>query len=262
MDAKPAPAQEKRAESNAPGRERQTRHSPDAAGELQRPGEERAEKGERASAAPCELSGERIRKAQRAEGSEQRGKEDHISADLQQRLTRGRYGSAERRAEVFRRRGRPRRCAAGIFPAKENADRGGGERVHPPEQQSPSGGAEHTRAESAHGERRAGIVAEREQMLGLVVLNDAVAVKLSDACRAEGVPAGKTEQEHRRPRAAHAEEARCRRSKTPCERIHRAEPREQSGGGKIRQKRRDKQRPPQPQPVRRALPCLRRGEEK
>ena len=81
-------------------------------------------------------------------------------------------------------------------------------------------------------------------MLGLVLLEQTIPIKRSDACRAERVSAGETEQEYRRARAAHAEEPGGGRGETARERVHRAKPREQSGGGKIRQERRHKKRTP------------------
>ena len=43
-------------------------------------------------------------------------------------------------------------------------------------------------------------------MLGLVLSEQTITIKRPDACRAERVSAGETEQEHCRARAAHAEE--------------------------------------------------------
>ena len=115
-----------------------------------------------------------------------------------------------------------------------------------PEQHPPPGGAEHSHAERAHGERRAGIIAEGEQILGFVPLEQTIPIKRPDACRAERVSAGETEQEHCRARAAHAEEPGGGRGETARERVHRAEPREQSRRGKVRQERRHEKRSPQP----------------
>ena len=130
-----------------------------------------------------------------------------------------------------------------------------------PEQHPPPGGAKHSHAKRAHGERRAGIIAEGEQMLGLVLSERTIPIKRPDACRAERVSAGETEQEYRRARAAHAEEPGGGRGETARERVHRAEPREQSRRGKVRQERRHEKRSPQPESVGGALPGVGRGEE-
>ena len=263
MDAKPAPAQQKFAQRKASGRERQARHCADAARELERAGEERTEEGERPAGAKRELARERVRKAQRAERRDQRRKEDHICADLQYCLPCGGDRAAERRAKVRR---PPRRFdrsfAAARPPAEENADSGGGDGVDAPEQHPPPGGAEHSHAKRAHGERRAGIIAEGEQMLGFVLSEQTIPIKRPNACRPERVSAGETEQEHCRARAAHAEELRGGRGETARERVHRAEPREQSRRGKVRQERRHEKRSPQPESVGGALPGVGRGEEK
>ena len=83
-------------------------------------------------------------------------------------------------------------------------------------------------------------------MLGFVLSERTIPIKRPDACRPERVSAGETEQEYRRARAAHAEEPRGSRGETPRDCIHRAEPREQSRCGKVRQERRYEKRSPQP----------------
>ena len=98
-------------------------------------------------------------------------------------------------------------------------------------------------------------------MLGFVPLEQTIPIKRPDACRAERVSAGEAEQENRRARAAHAEELRGGRGETARERVHRAEPREQSRRGKVRQERRHEKRSPQPESVGGALPGVGRGEE-
>ena len=85
-------------------------------------------------------------------------------------------------------------------------------------------------------------------MLGFVLLEQTIPIKRSDACRAERISAGETEQEHCRARAAHAEELRGGRGETPRERVHRAEPRHEK-------------RSPQPESVGGALPGVGRGQE-
>lgn len=105
VNAKSPCAQEERAERETFRRERQTRHRADAARKLQHTGEKCPEEGKRSAGAEGKLSGERIRKAERGERREQRGKEHDICADLEKRLRCGGDGSAERRAEIHRRLG-------------------------------------------------------------------------------------------------------------------------------------------------------------
>ena len=257
MDAQASPAEQECGEDQGRGVSGEDGHGPHAGGELQRADQHGAEKLRREADRLRTASGRGIRKTERLSDGEKRGEKDHISADAQQRRHRRGQRAGQRLGEgkgrgLSLRYAVPPDAAAPTDPQQQRA-----QRVDAPERETDRRTAEHPEPQSPDGEGWTGVVAEPEEILGLLPPELPRAECVGHRRGAERISPGEPQKEDPASGGINTQQLFPHRDETAARRFDDAEPRQQAGGGKVGQQRGDQKLRPKPKSRFGAGACLR-----